>query len=357
MATLELKNLTKRFGDFVAVDQMNLKVAEGEIVALLGESGCGKTTTLRMIAGFTQANEGQVVIDGRVMNDIPPYKRNVGIFFQNYALFPHLTTFDNVAFGLKLKKLPKNQVAEKVARILELVRLTGMEKRYPRELSGGQQQRVALARALVTEPSVLLLDEPLSNLDAKLRAEMQIEIKRIQQNLGITTIIVTHDQEEAVSLAQRVIVMNKGVILQVGPPKAVFDRPESLFVADFMGFANFIAGRVGPATDELTQIHCPRAGGEETVVYVPSVLCGAYSRGAGVRLAIRPENILIKKAGPQSRITGEISSVTYKGNTSRLEISGAFAETIYVHIHDYDGPEAGRVALELAPEKLLVYPA
>ena len=175
MATLELQGLTKRFGEFTAVDSMNLKAAEGEMIALLGGSGCGKTTTLRMIAGFTEPTAGQILVDGKNVSTIPPYRRNIGIFFQNYALFPHMTVFENVAFGLKLQKLPKNEIRERVEHMLALVKLTGMDKRYPRQLSGGQQQRVALARALVTRPSILLLDEPLSNLDAKLRVEMQVE--------------------------------------------------------------------------------------------------------------------------------------------------------------------------------------
>lgn len=179
MATLELQGLTKRFGEFTAVDSMDLKAAEGEMIALLGGSGCGKTTTLRMIAGFTEPTAGQILVDGENVSTIPPYRRNIGIFFQNYALFPHMTVFENVAFGLKLQKLPKNEIRERVEHMLALVKLTGMDKRYPRQLSGGQQQRVALARALVTRPSILLLDEPLSNLDAKLRVEMQVEIKRI----------------------------------------------------------------------------------------------------------------------------------------------------------------------------------
>ncbi|MBR2000669.1 MAG: ABC transporter ATP-binding protein, partial [Firmicutes bacterium] len=245
MATLELKNITKRFGDFTAVKDFNLTVEDGEMIALLGGSGCGKTTTLRMIAGFTEPTEGSIFVAGKEMGKIPPYKRNVGIFFQNYALFPHMTVFENVAFGLKLQKLPKAEIEQRVSEILSLVKLYGLEKRYPRELSGGQQQRVALARALVTRPSILLLDEPLSNLDAKLRVEMQVEIKRIQKELAITTIIVTHDHEEAVSLADRVIVMNAGQILQVGSPYEIFDKPNSEFIADFMGFSTFVKGTMG----------------------------------------------------------------------------------------------------------------
>ena len=242
MATLELRAFTKKFGGFTAVDCMDLKVAEGEMIALLGGSGCGKTTTLRMIAGFATPTSGAVFVDGKDLGKIPPYKRNIGIFFQNYALFPHMTVFENVAFGLKLQKCSKEEIRDRVGEILSLVKLTDLDKRYPRELSGGQQQRVALARALVTRPAILLLDEPLSNLDAKLRVEMQVEIKRIQKELGITTIIVTHDHEEAVSLADRVIVMNEGKILQIGIDRG--QGSERLHQLPFSRLEHRVANRV-----------------------------------------------------------------------------------------------------------------
>lgn len=345
MAVLELVNLTKQFGDFTAVDAMDLLVNDGEMVALLGESGCGKTTTLRMIAGFTAPSAGEVLLDGASINKLPPYKRNVGIFFQNYALFPHLSTYDNVAFGLKLKKMAKAQIKQKVDDILQLVKLTGLEKRFPRELSGGQQQRVALARALVTEPSVLLLDEPLSNLDAKLRVEMQVEIKRIQRDLGITTIIVTHDQEEAVSLADRVVVMNRGRLLQSGSPKTVFDAPDNIFVADFMGFTNFIPAVAGESADGKTQMLC--AGGRKLAAAKTDAKAGET-----VQLAIRPENILLAP----SDLTGKIENVTYKGNITRIEVSGLFDQPVFVHVHDYNGPESGEISLVFPEDKLLVFP-
>ena len=285
MATLELQGLTKRFGEFTAVDSMNLKAAEGEMIALLGGSGCGKTTTLRMIAGFTEPTAGQILVDGKNVSTIPPYRRNIGIFFQNYALFPHMTVFENVAFGLKLQKLPKNEIRERVEHMLALVKLTGMDKRYPRQLSGGQQQRVALARALVTRPSILLLDEPLSNLDAKLRVEMQVEIKRIQKELGITTIIVTHDHEEAVSLADRVIVMNAGHILQIGKPQEVYDNPVNLFVAKFLG---------------TPPIHvfdgCIRDG--KLYIGGAAVLDAAGAEEQPVYAAVRPEGFVPAEDGP-----------------------------------------------------------
>jgi len=292
MAYLELIDVTKKFGDFTAVNNFNLSVNEGELVSLLGSSGCGKTTTLRMIAGFTAPTSGTIVVGGNVVNSLPPYKRNVGIVFQNYALFPHLTIFDNVAFGLKIKKLPKAEIIKRVGKALELVKLSGLEQRLPRELSGGQQQRVALARALVTEPTVLLLDEPLSNLDAKLRTEMQIEIKRIQKETGITTILVTHDQEEAMSLADRIVVMKDGMIQQEGIPREVFERPANPFVADFMGVSNFFDGKVlnvDPKTNEA------KVKVEEQLI-TAFIGQSDVKPGDEVTIAIRPEHIEVNNS-------------------------------------------------------------
>jgi ABC-type Fe3+/spermidine/putrescine transport system ATPase subunit len=243
MAYLEVEGLTKIYGAVTAVNGIDFSVERGKMIAILGGSGCGKTTTLRMIAGFTAPSAGVIRIDGKVIGGIPAHKRNIGMFFQNYALFPHLSTYDNIAFGLKLKKLKKAEIKRRVDEALQMVRLEGLEKRLPRELSGGQQQRVALARALVTEPALLLLDEPLSNLDAKLRADMQIELRRIHRATGITAIIVTHDQEEAMSLADRIIVMKDGDIRQNASPFLVYNRPVDPDIADFMGIANFICLR------------------------------------------------------------------------------------------------------------------
>ena len=348
MASLELSHITKRFGDFTAVHDLNLTVADGEIVALLGGSGCGKTTTLRMIAGFTEATQGRVLVDGKDIGPLPAYKRNVGIFFQNYALFPHMNTFDNVAFGLKLKKLPKAEIERKVRAILGLVKLTGLEKRYPRELSGGQQQRVALARALVTQPSVLLLDEPLSNLDAKLRVEMQLEIKRIQRETGITTIIVTHDQEEAISLADRVVVMNAGRLLQVGSPRDVFERPANLFVADFMGVSNFIPAVVGAGDFLLTD-----------TARLPILPADRrrFAEGDGAVAAIRPDAVRVARAQAPGLLRGTVESAVYKGNATRLEIGGVFDGPLYVSLHDDASFERGTpVFIGLPADKLLIYP-
>jgi putative spermidine/putrescine transport system ATP-binding protein len=351
MASLELKNLTKKYGAFTAVDRINLAVKDGEIVALLGGSGCGKTTILNMIAGFTDHYEGAILVDDKEMKRIPAYKRNMGVFFQNYALFPHLNTFDNIAFGLKMQKQSKELIKEKVTQILELVKLTGMEHRYPRELSGGQQQRVALARALITTPTILLLDEPLSNLDAKLRVEMQLEIKRIHRKLGFTTIIVTHDQEEAISLADRVIVMNAGKILQIGKPREVFDHPANLFVANFMGFANFISGTVRRLDDTQVKVVC-----SERELSVTGGQGYGFTSGAHVTLAIRPENITVTKTNSENTLTGIVKNVTYKGTVTRLEIDGIFAETVFVNVYDHQGYEVGEaITVAFPPHKLLIY--
>jgi putative spermidine/putrescine transport system ATP-binding protein len=241
---LELRGISKRLGGRVVIDNASLDIRSGEMVCLLGPSGCGKTTSLRIIAGLETADSGAVRINGRDVTSVPPEKRNIGLVFQNYALFPHLTVADNIAFGLKLQRLSKAEVATRVTDALALVRLSGLEGRYPQQLSGGQQQRVALARALSIKPQLLLLDEPLSNLDAKLRDEMREEIRRLQTEVGITTVFVTHDQEEALSLADRVAVMNRGKIVQVDAPHEMYERPEDLFVAGFLGRVNRFPGKV-----------------------------------------------------------------------------------------------------------------
>ena len=247
---VRLENVSKIYLDpktnkpFKAVDSINVDIAPGDFVTLLGPSGCGKTTTLRMIAGFESPDEGEIYLGEEPINELTPNKRDTAMVFQSYALFPHMNIFDNVAYGLKLRKVPKDEIKKKVFDMLKLVGLEGMENRYTNQLSGGQQQRVALARALVVEPGVLLFDEPLSNLDAKLRVYMRTEIRRIQQQFGITAIYVTHDQSEAMSISDKIIIMNKGVIAQVGTPHEIYYNPNSEFVADFIGEANFLKGRM-----------------------------------------------------------------------------------------------------------------
>ena len=240
MVNVQLVNVTKRFEEIVATDHVNLNIKEGEFFTLLGPSGCGKTTTLRLIAGFYTPDEGEIFFGNTLMNSVPPFKRNTGMVFQNYAIFPHMNVFNNVAYGLKIRKMKYKNLKKRVLEALELVRLGDLEKRLPSQLSGGQQQRIALARALVIEPDVLLFDEPLSNLDAKLRIEMRTEIKKIQKRLKITSIYVTHDQEEALSISDRIAIMNNGSIQQVGSPKQVYTNPQNAFVADFIGQCSFI---------------------------------------------------------------------------------------------------------------------
>ena len=242
---VELVGVTKRFGDVAAVRGVSLDVAHGEFLTLLGPSGCGKTTTLNMIAGFLRPDEGQILLGGRRVEHLPPYRRDTAMVFQQYALFPHMTIAENIGFGLQMRKVPKTEIAKRVDRALEIVRLPGLGSRRPAQLSGGQQQRVALARAIVTEPTVLLLDEPLSNLDLKLRESLRLEIKSIQRELGITAIYVTHDQGEALVMSDRIVVMNQGLIEQIGEPTAIYEEPRTAFVAEFIGTSNFLRGQLG----------------------------------------------------------------------------------------------------------------
>lgn len=354
MAELIISNLTKKFGAFTAVNDISFSIQDGKMIALLGGSGCGKTTTLHMIAGFSSPTSGSILVDGQDVSKIPTYKRNIGVFFQNYALFPHMTVVDNIAFGLKMRKVPKEEMQRKVMDMIALVKLQGMEKRYPRELSGGQQQRVALARALVTQPSILLLDEPLSNLDAKLRVEMQEEIKHIQQELKITTIIVTHDQEEAMSLADEIVVMKQGEIQQTGLPKEVFDFPKNIFVADFMGYANFIHGTVSSVEDRIITV---TSAGQD--VQIPCESAAAFKNGAPVVLTIRPENILICEESTKGTnlYEGVVTSLIYKGTTTRLEVNGVFDCPLYMNLHTDTQLQIGQtVKVCLTFDKLRIFP-
>ena len=242
---LRLAALTKRFGALIAVDAIDLRVAQGEFVTLLGPSGCGKTTTLNMIAGFITPDAGSIRLHGKAVEPLPPFRRDLGLVFQDYALFPHMTVAENVGFGLRMRRVPRGEIAQRVAQALDLVQLTGLDQRRPSQLSGGQRQRVALARALVIQPAMLLLDEPLSNLDLKLREEMRMEISALQQRLGIATVFVTHDQAEALTMSDRIAVMRQGRIEQIGTPNDIYERPTTRFVAGFIGTANLIESREG----------------------------------------------------------------------------------------------------------------
>jgi spermidine/putrescine ABC transporter ATP-binding subunit len=297
-----LRGVTKRFGELVAVDNVDLEVQPGEFLALLGPSGCGKTTTLRMIAGFDEPTEGEIEIDGRPTVGIPPNKRNVNTVFQAYALFPHMTVLDNVAYGLKQRKVGKEERYREAGEALELVRLTGRERAHPAELSGGMQQRVALARALVMKPKVLLLDEPLGALDQKLRKAMQVELKRIQRDVGITFVVVTHDQEEAMAMADRIAVMHAGRIDQLAAPSEVYDRPATPFVADFIGDMNHLEGTLEREDGNLSAVVGGARFGIGRVVR-------EAQPGERVRIGVRPEEVRASARGDGAAATVQTAMV------------------------------------------------
>ena len=321
MSFLFLENLVKEFvgrggeGKVRAVDRANINIEKGEFITLLGPSGCGKTTTLRLIAGFEFPTEGRIVLDGEVINDLPPNQRDMAMVFQSYAIFPHLSVFENIAYGLKIRRLSADVIKEKVRRVLDLTELTGLENRAPNALSGGQQQRVALARALIMEPKVLLMDEPLSNLDAKLREVMRTEIRRIQQTLGITSVYVTHDQIEAMTLSDRIVVMNRGRIEQIGPPTEIYRRPRTAFVADFIGQANFVEATVQSLNGATVAVE---VFGQTLNVSNPDQ---TVQPGQKVNMVIRPEAIQVVEQGGQYR--GVVRWASYLGSLIEYDIEVA----------------------------------
>jgi putative spermidine/putrescine transport system ATP-binding protein len=308
MASLTVEKLTKRFGASLAVDGLDLAVREGELVALLGPSGCGKTTTLRMVAGFLPPTGGRVLFDREDVTDLPAYRRATGMVFQSYALFPHMTAAQNVGFGLEMRRVGKGEREAKVEEVLKLVRLSHLASRLPRELSGGQQQRVALARALVINPKLFLLDEPLSNLDAKLRAEVRIEIRALQQRLALTTLLVTHDREEALTMADRLVVMEGGRVRQIGSPKELYDEPQDAFVADFVGRCNILTGKRASATHFRTE------GG-----LLLAVDTAPGERDNATAFALRPERISISP-GANGETRGAVEAVTYLGAQTEYHV-------------------------------------
>ena len=322
---VEFRAITKRFGSLTAVNAVNLSVHKGEFLSLLGPSGCGKTTSLRMIAGFEQPDEGELLIGGRDVSGVPPYKRDVNTVFQQYALFPHMSILDNVAYGLKQRRVAKKERHKQAGEALELVRLVGRDSHRPSMLSGGQQQRVALARALVMNPRVLLLDEPLGALDLKLRKEMQIELKRIQSQVGITFIYVTHDQEEALSMSDRVAVMSNGVIEQLDEPRAIYDRPLTPFVADFIGDMNFIDGQVVESGDGGYAIDA----GAGVVIRGR----GQADRGRRVRIGIRPERMAAHPGQPDgtaNKAPGQVVTKMYLGDQVQVVATLANGTSVVV---------------------------
>lgn len=348
MALLELQNISAGYGKNIILKNFNLQVEQGELLSLLGSSGCGKTTTLRLIAGFSDAMKGKFVFSGRDYTKIPLHKRNFGFVFQNYALFPHMTIFDNVAFGLVRRKIPKPQIQEEVMNILETVDLKGFEKRYPSELSGGQRQRVALARALVIKPDLLLLDEPLSNLDAKLRVNMRVEIRKLQQKFGITTIYVTHDQEECFAISDKVAIMNQGVIEQLDQPSSIYNHPKTEFIAKFVGFENFFSmlrkSEGEYQTEDGSSFHC-HGGGSEPV------------SGDRVKACIRPDDIMVKrnaKEGDANTFSGTVSVVTYLGRKYQYNVQTKLGE-IVVRSEDIDHFSQGdSISLYIPEDKLVM---
>jgi spermidine/putrescine ABC transporter ATP-binding subunit len=332
---VRLAAVTKRFGSVTAVRAVSLDVSQGEVLALLGPSGCGKTTTLRIVAGFETPDAGTVEIRGRVVNAVPTYRRNLGMVFQQYALFPHMSVFDNVAFGLRMRRVPRHETPRLIEEAMALVRLRGLGERFPSQLSGGQQQRVALARAIVTKPAVLLLDEPLGALDRKLRAEMQVEIRALQRQVGITTIFVTHDQEEALTIADRIAVMEHGEIVQIGVPREIYERPRSRFVSDFIGISNVLEGKVVARTAGALVVELA-SGARVSALPVegPGV-------GDRVEIAIRPEKLEIADGAGRAAncLAGTVENVVYLGAVTYYHVHTADARLVVMEQNRAPRPE------------------
>ena len=336
---IRLRDLCMAFDDEPVLDHINLYINDKEFLTLLGPSGCGKTTTLRIIGGFATPTSGDVLFDGVRINDVPPYQRQINTVFQKYALFPHLNVYENIAFGLRMQKLPEAEIKERVMEMLETVSLKGFEHRRPEALSGGQQQRVAIARALVNRPKVLLLDEPLAALDLKLRKDMQIELKRIQQQVGITFIYVTHDQEEALTMSDTIVVMDKGSIQQIGTPEDIYNEPKNAFVADFIGESNIIDGIM--PEDNVVQMYGRRF----------PCLDGGFAPNEAVDVVIRPEDIDIVPV-EQGQLTGTVTSVTFKG--MQYDIIADFKGFKWLIQTTDHCPEGARIGIKIDPDGIHV---
>lgn len=317
MSFLSVKNLGKDYGSAQVVKSMNLDIERGEFVSLLGPSGCGKTTTLQMIAGFTEPTRGQVILDGTDLTDMPPEKRDIGVVFQSYALFPHMTVDENIGFGLQMRRLPKNERLDRTREVLDMVSLSGMGERYPAQLSGGQRQRVAIARSLAIRPRLLLLDEPMSNLDAKLRENMHIELRRIQRKLGVTTILVTHDQTEAMTMSDRIALMNDGCVQQLASPMEVYHNPKTLFVSGFLGRANVFEGVIARNAGQGYEVN---TGDLTFDVCLPDnhPFCAGKAH-----IMIRPENVSIATAGASGKLPGTLFEAVFLGSHWLCEVHTA----------------------------------
>jgi spermidine/putrescine ABC transporter ATP-binding subunit len=336
-----LSGVAKWYGRVAAVQGVDLEVRPGEMVSLLGPSGCGKTTTLRMIAGLEAPDSGEIRIGGRCANEIPPWRRNIGMVFQNYALFPHKSVAENIAYGLVMRRVPRAEVARRVAAAMRQVRLEGLDDRAPSQLSGGQRQRVALARAIVTRPDVLLFDEPLAALDRKLREQMQVEIKLLQREVGITTIFVTHDQDEALTLSDRIVVMEEGRIVQTGTPAEIYERPQSHFVSDFIGMMSALRGEVLGAAGPGGGLRVRLAGGRE--VAVPNA--PPMPAGGTVELMLRPEKVVVNPAAAEglTTIEGTVAHVVYLGAVTYLHVAIGGGATMLAMVPN-SGPGGGGAA-------------
>jgi len=359
---IRIDKVTKKFGDFTAVDNVSLEIFKGELFALLGGSGCGKTTLLRMLAGFEMPSEGRLYLDGEDMTDMPPYERPVNMMFQSYALFPHMTVEKNVGYGLKHETMTDGQRKERIKELLDLVQLTPLAGRKPHQLSGGQRQRVALARALAKQPKVLLLDEPLGALDKKLREQTQFELINIQYKLGVTFIVVTHDQEEAMTLATRIAVMDKGVIRQIGTPTEIYEFPKTRFVADFIGSINIFDGEVRSTAKSKVTVASPSLGTDVTVDHD-----GPLAEGAKVTIAVRPEKMTIERKKPGAKaagnaIAGKVMDLGYFGKDSLYRVKLASGAMVRVNaVNNRRAGENERVAvweddvwLTFAPSSVII---
>jgi spermidine/putrescine ABC transporter ATP-binding subunit len=353
---VQLRQISMQYGSTPVLRDVDLDVSKGEFLSLLGPSGCGKTTTLNIIAGFLTPTSGTVSLGGRVVNNVPPYRRNTGMVFQSYALFPHMNVFDNVAFGQKIRRLNSRDIAKRVEEVLNLVQLEGLATRQIRELSGGQQQRVAIARALAIDPLVLLMDEPLSNLDAQLRRQMRVELRRLQRQVGITTIFVTHDQEEALTLSDRLVVMNRGRIEQVGTPVQLYRKPQTPFVAQFLGHPNFLFGEVVERRGTATAVRVGRQ-------VVRAMYDGELGVGAPVAVVLRAESASLHTSPPQGRVNvlpGTIEYTIYLGTNAEYEVrfedDGRLrvVEQIASGIPSYS--EGDAVVVSWSPEDAIVLP-
>jgi iron(III) transport system ATP-binding protein len=358
MAFIEIQNLFKRFQDVVAINRIQLEIDQGEMLTLLGPSGCGKTTTLRCIAGLEKPEEGDIVIDGKPMLSggfVPPSKRGIGMVFQNYAVWPHMKVYNNIVYGLKIQKMSRPEIKEKAQKVLEMVGLSGLEDRYPSQLSGGQQQRVALARALVGNPKVLLLDEPLSNLDAKLREELRFEIKSLVRRMGITSVYVTHDQAEAMVISDRIAVMDSGNVVQLGNAREIYQKPANKFVADFIGTMNFMAGEVVEVQKDSDTIHVRTEFSEKLLCKTSD--SAASAPGTKVYASIRPEDVEVSAEPPQTSdnvFAGTIAHKAYLGNFLFFFVS-VNDTMIRVQVPHYLPQEEGQeIYLYLHPEKCIL---